>query len=56
MHCASFTLSSAEGLEENIYVIEAYVLPDLNQSQRILPEDIDVQKYPHLKDIRTCGQ
>ena len=47
----SFTLSSADGLREDIQVADAYVLPDLNQSQRILPEEIDVKQYPHLQDI-----
>ena len=47
----SFTLSSADGLGEDIQVADAYVLPDLNQSQRILPEEIDVKQYPHLQDI-----
>ena len=63
----SFTLSSADGLGEDIQVAVAFVLPDLNQSQRILPEEIDVKQYPHLQDIEflsvdikrvfhTCGQ
>ncbi|KAL9975234.1 hypothetical protein ACROYT_G012368 [Oculina patagonica] len=47
----SFTLSSSESFGESIEVTEAYVLPDLNQSQRALPEQIDVQNYPHLCDI-----
>ena len=47
----SFTLSSLESLRESIEVSEAYVLPDLNQSQRALPEQIDVHNYPHLHDI-----
>lgn len=47
----SFTLSSLESFGECIEVSEAYVLPDLNQSQRALPEQIDVQNYPHLCDI-----
>ena len=47
----SFTLSSLESLGESIEVSEAYVLPDLNQSQRALPEQIDVHNYPHLHDI-----
>ena len=34
----SFTLSSLESFGESIEVSEAYVLPDLNQSQRALPE------------------
>ena len=48
---ASFTLSSLESVGESIEVSEAYVLPDLNQSQRALPEQIDVQNYPYLCDI-----
>ena len=40
-----------ESFGESIEVSEAYVLPDLNQSQRALPEQIDVQNYPHLCDI-----
>ena len=47
----SFALSSLESFGESIEVSEAYVLPDLNQSQRALPEQIDVQNYPHLCDI-----
>ena len=47
----SFTLSSVESFGESIEVSEAYVLPDLNQSQRALPERIDVQNHPHLRDI-----
>ena len=47
----SFILSSLESFGERIEVCEAYVLPDLNQSQRALPEQIDVQNYPHLCDI-----
>jgi len=47
----SFTLSSLESFGESVEVSEAYVLPDLNQSQRALPEQIDVQNYPHLCDI-----
>ena len=47
----SFTLSSLESLRESIEVSEAYVLPDLNQSQRAFPEQIDVHNYPHLHDI-----
>ena len=47
----SFTLSSADGSGEDIHITDAYVLPDLNQSQRILPEEIDVRRYSHLQDI-----
>ena len=47
----SFTLSSLESFGESIEVSEAYILPDLNQSQRTLPEQIDVHNYPHLCDI-----
>ena len=31
---------------------EAYVLPKLNQSGQILPETVDVSKYPHLQDLK----
>ena len=47
----SFTLSPVESFGESIEVSEAYVLPDLNQSQRALPEGIDVHNHPHLCDI-----
>ncbi|KAL9979137.1 hypothetical protein ACROYT_G016752 [Oculina patagonica] len=47
----SFTLSSLESFGESIEVFKAYVLPDLNQLQRALPEQIDVQNYPHLCTI-----
>ena len=47
----SFTLRSADGSGEDIHVTDEYVLPDLYQSQRILPEDIDVWRYSHLQDI-----
>ena len=47
----SFTLSSADGSGEAIHVTDAYILPDLNQSQRIIPEEIDVLRYSHLHDI-----
>lgn len=47
----SFTLSSVESFGKSIEVSEAYVLPDLNQSQRALPERIDVHNHPHLCDI-----
>ena len=40
-----------ESFGESIEVSEAYVLPDLNQSQRALPERIDVHNHPHLCDI-----
>ena len=40
-----------ESFGESIEVSEAYVLPDLNQSQRALPERIDVHDHPHLCDI-----
>ena len=39
--CISFTLSSMESFE-------AYVLPDLDQSQRPLSEQLDIHNYPHL--------
>ena len=44
-------MSSMESFGESIEVSEAYVLPDLNQSQRALPEQIDVHNHPHLCDI-----
>ena len=47
----SFTLSSVDGSGEVIRVDEAYVLPDLNQSKRVLPETLDMKPYPHLQDI-----
>ena len=47
----SFTLSSVESLGESIEVSAAYVLPDLNQSQRALPERIDFRNHSHLCDI-----
>ena len=47
----SFTLSSVESFGESIEFSEAYVLPDLNQSQRALPERIDVRNHSHLCDI-----
>lgn len=47
----SFTLSSVESFGKSIEVSEAYVLPDLNQSQRALPERINVHNHPHLCDI-----
>ena len=31
---------------------EAYVLPKLNQYEQVLPEAVDVSKYPHLQDLR----
>ena len=43
-----FTLSPVEGYGEDIDVNEAYVLPDLNKSQQVFPETVDIQKYPHL--------
>lgn len=39
-----------ESFGESIEVSEAYVLPDLNQSQRALPERIDVHDHP-IADI-----
>ena len=49
--CVSFTLSPADGHGEDIDVSEAYVLPKLNQSGQVLPETVDVSKYPHLQDL-----
>ena len=39
-----------ESFGESIEVSEAYVLPDLNQSQRALPGRIDVHDHP-IADI-----
>lgn len=50
--CFSFTLSPADGYGEDIDVNEAYVLPRLNQSGQVLPETVDVSKYPHLQDLK----
>ena len=50
-YCVSFTLSSLDSYGESIAVPEAYVLPDLNQSQRALPEKIDVNSFPHLCNL-----
>lgn len=47
----SFTLSSLERFGQSIEVSEAYVLFDLNQSQRALPEQVDVYNHPHLCNI-----
>ena len=47
----SFTLSSVVSFGESIEVSKAYVLPDLNQSQRALPERIDFCNHFHLCDI-----
>ncbi|XP_022784666.1 LOW QUALITY PROTEIN: uncharacterized protein LOC111325175 [Stylophora pistillata] len=49
--CVSFTLSPVEGCSRDIDVNEAYVLPDLNQSEQILPEKVDFKDYPHLQDL-----
>ena len=48
----SFSLSPVDGFGEDIDVSQAYVLPDLKQSQRVLPELIDVSRYPHLHDVQ----
>lgn len=48
----SFTPSPDEGYGEDIDVNEAYVLLRLNQSEQILPETVDVSKYPHLQDLK----
>ena len=47
----SFTLSPVEGCGSDIEVDEAYVLSDLNQTEQVLPETVDVSKYPHLQDL-----
>ena len=51
----SFALSSMESFGDSIEVSEAYVLPDLNQSQRALPDRIDVRNHSHLSDIEFPG-
>ena len=62
----SFILSSVESFGESIEVSEAYVLPDLNQSQRTFPERIDVRNHSFLckiefpevdiKRVHSCGK
>ena len=47
----SFTLSFMESFGESIEVYDAYVLSELNQSQRALPGQIDVRNHSHLCDI-----
>ena len=47
----NFILKSVDG-EEEIKVSDAYILPDLHQSNQVLPESIDVSAYPHLQDIK----
>jgi len=47
----SFTLSPVEGCGSDIEVDEAYVLSDLNQTEQVLPETVDVSEYPHLQDL-----
>ena len=47
----SFTLKSLEG-DEEIKVSDAYVLPDLHQSEQVLPESVDTSYCPHLQDIK----
>ena len=47
-----FTLSSVDDAGERIEVNHAYVLHDLNQSERILPDTIDASCHSHLQDIR----
>ena len=48
----SFTLSPADGYGEDIDIDEAYVLPQLNQSEQVLPESVDISMYPHLQDLK----
>lgn len=50
--CVSFTLSPADGYGEDIDIDEAYVLSKLNQSEQVLPESVDISKYPHLQDLK----
>lgn len=50
--CVSFTLSPADGYGEDIDGNEAYVLLRLDQSGQVLPETVDVSKYPHLQDLK----
>ncbi|PFX25687.1 hypothetical protein AWC38_SpisGene9681 [Stylophora pistillata] len=38
-----------EGCGRDIDVSEAYVLPDLNQSEQVLPEKVDFKDYRHLQ-------
>lgn len=47
-----FTVTAADGCGEDIIVEGAYVLTSLNQSQRKLPENIDVSQHPHLRDLQ----
>ncbi|PFX12233.1 hypothetical protein AWC38_SpisGene23847 [Stylophora pistillata] len=47
--CVSFTLSPVEGCGRDIDVSEAYVLPDLSQSEQVLPEKVDFEDYSHLQ-------
>ena len=35
----------------DIEVDEAYMLSDLNQTEQVLPETVDVSEYPHLQDL-----
>lgn len=49
--CVSFTLSPVEGCGHNIEVNIAFVLPDLNQLEKALPETLDIKDYPHLRDL-----
>lgn len=46
-----FTLSSVERSGDVLEVEDAYILPDLNQSERVLPGEVDVSRYPHLQDL-----
>ena len=55
-----------ESFGESIEVSKAYVLPDLNQSQRAFPERIDVRNHSFLckiefpevdiKRVHSCGK
>ena len=47
----SFTRSPAEGCGSDIEVDEAYVLSNLNQTEQVLPETVDVSEYPQLQDL-----
>lgn len=35
----------------DIEVDAAYMLSDLNQTEQVLPETVDVSEYPHLHDL-----
>ena len=47
----SFALSSVKESAENFEVKNAYILPDLNQSEQVLLGEVDISQYPHLHDL-----